>query len=63
MSEDDGHFTTHDYSREVVSEYLDAKCSTLEEKWAMLTRLFKVPLSMKGIQDKTYDPFLFDMHD
>ena len=63
MSEDDGHFTTHDYSREVVSEYLDAKCSTLEEKWAMLTRLFKVPLSMKGIQDKTYAPFLFDMHD
>lgn len=62
MSEDDGHFTTHDYSRDVVRDYLDAKCNTLQEKWDMLTRLFQVPLSMKGIADKSFDPYKFDMH-
>lgn len=62
MAEDDGHFTTHDYSREVLWTYLDAKCSTLREKWDLLTRLFQVPVSMKEIADKTFDPYKFDMH-
>jgi len=56
LSEDAGHFTSHDYSCEVVREYLEAKCGTVKGKWDMLTKMFQVPISMKGIADKTFDP-------
>lgn len=62
MSEDDGHFTSHDFARDVVRDYMDAKCSTVQEKWDIFSLLCQVPLSMKGIQDKTFDPFRFNTY-
>ncbi len=62
MSEDDGHFTSHDFARDVVRDYMDAKCGTIQEKWDMFSLLCQVPLSMKGIQDKTFDPFRFNTY-
>ena len=62
LSEDAGHFTSHDYSCEVVREYLEAKCGTVKGKWDMLTKMFQVPISMKGIANKTFDPYRFDIY-
>ena len=62
LSEDAGHFTSHDYSCEVVREYLEAKCGTVKGKWDMLTKMFQVPISMKGIANKTFDPYQFDIY-
>jgi len=62
MSEDDGHFTSHDFARDVVRDYMDAKCSTLKEKWDMFSICCQVPISMKGIQDKSFDPYRFNTY-
>lgn len=45
---------------EVVREYLEAKCGTVKGKWDMLTKMFQVPISMKGIANKTFD--LIDLY-
>jgi len=59
FAEDPAHFTSHDYCRDVFRDYLDRRCATTEEKWALYTRLCQRPFVMSGIVDGSYDPFAF----
>lgn len=62
MAEDDGHFTSHDYSRDVVEAYFNSKCTMTQEKWQLYTNLCQIPVSMRRIADGSFDPSCFDMY-
>lgn len=53
---DAGHFTSHDYCRDVVRRYYQSRCDTAEEKWALYRTLCQIPLSMEGIAEGSFDP-------
>ena len=59
FAEDEGHFTSHDYCRDVVRRYYKMRYNTTEEKWAAYTRLCQTPFTMAGIVDGSFDPFAF----
>ena len=60
LAEDEGHFTSHDYCRDVVRAYYNGRFASTEEKWKAYTRLCQRPFTMAGIIDGSFDPFAFE---
>ena len=47
-----GHFTSHDYARDVIAHYFSATAATEREQWALYEDLCCAPLSMRRIAEK-----------
>lgn len=54
LSEDEAHFVSHDYAREVVREYFNNTATTVQEQWQLYERLCCGHMSMRGMQDNTF---------
>ena len=54
--DDAGHFTAHDYARDVVREYFSAVAPTVREQWKLYEMLCGDDFSMEGIVRHTYRP-------
>jgi len=54
LGADMGHFTSHDYARDVVRDYFDAVAETVADQWRLYERLCCAHMSMRGMKDKTY---------
>ncbi|MGI5839223.1 MAG: hypothetical protein ACOX8W_06115 [bacterium] len=54
LAADMGHFTSHDYARDVVIDYFNTVAKTVDEQWLLYERLCCAHMSMRGMQDKTY---------
>ncbi len=54
LAADMGHFTSHDYARDVVKEYFDAVARTVEDQWRLYEKLCCSHMSMSGMENNTY---------
>jgi hypothetical protein len=54
LAADMGHFTYHDYARDVIRDYFNAVADTVDDQWRFYERLCCAHMSMRGMQDKTY---------
>ena len=54
--DDAGHFTAHDYARDVVRAYFNDVAPTIAEQWKLYEDLCGDDFSMAGITDHSYRP-------
>ena len=54
--DDAGHFTAHDYARDVVRAYFNDVAPTIAEQWKLYEDLCGDDFSMAGIADHSYRP-------
>lgn len=59
LAHDEGHFTSHVYSTDVVRTYYERRYTSVTEKWAAYKQLCQYPFTMAGIMDGSFDPFVF----
>ena len=54
MPDDAGHFTAHDYARDVVREFFRTAAPDVEGQWKLYEALCGDDFSMKTIVDHSY---------
>jgi hypothetical protein len=54
MAWDMGHYTSHDYARDIVKDYFRSVTSSVADEWRLYEKLCCAHMSMRGMQDKTY---------
>lgn len=54
LAKDAGHFVAHDYSRDIVTDYVYSKASTMAERWKLYKDLSTAHISMSAIESQTY---------
>lgn len=54
LAADPGHFVAHDYSREVITNYVYDKEPTWEGRWRLYRELSMAHISMRAIEDRSF---------
>ena len=54
LAADPGHFVAHDYSREVITNYVYDKEPTWEGRWKLYRELSMAHISMRAIEDRSF---------